>query len=266
MDRIGEYIHGEYFKDNNIKLYKLTHDNEKHFDHQYTTGVNFDKNPFNADVSSRCAKGGLYFSDKDDVLAWLKPTTRYIRPIVLDDRTPVVWFKRQLDPRIKDAGSYKLMPTKGRARTMIVGDRLDLFEKETWDIIHANNIEINTWVDRICKWCGHRDRLDILVYLDKMGYIDPGNNMFHTTIYTMSLRKNNVEACEVCLKHGIDADCFFVYTINEMLGHKCTDTLKWLHSKGVDIKVRIDVLLNNPLTMSIDRGYIDWILSELEKS
>lgn len=264
MNRIGELKNGKYFKDNNIKLYKLTLEDEIHHGLKYETGMIIDREHFNYDRSEMCGKGGIYFSNQDSILGWIRLKTRYIRPIELLDDEQVIWFERFIDETNPRLGRYASAPSKGRSKQIIACERLDLFDNHTWDIIYNDGVNINEWIDYICQWCGYNKQLGILVYLDKMNYIDK-DDKFPLEIYQLALKYNNVEACRVINNHGIDPCRVHTSTVMLMLRYNCSDTLKYINKNGVDVKYYINSARNAKNKLyHFDMDYLDKLFSELD--
>lgn len=80
---------GKKFKETfpNKKFYKITNESEKHYDHQYTDGLNCDSNKLRAITCSN----GLYFTNKENLLYWIEQKfngscAKYLREVeILDD-------------------------------------------------------------------------------------------------------------------------------------------------------------------------------------
>jgi len=67
-------------------FYKLTNETENHNGFQFQDGLNIDTYPINI---NECSQGGLYFTDKNNILRWIKyngKEMKYIREVeILDD-------------------------------------------------------------------------------------------------------------------------------------------------------------------------------------
>jgi hypothetical protein len=108
----------EIFK--NIPLYKFTNTEEKHYDHQYVNGLNFDANNF--DISRECSRGGLYFTSAKYIGTWIDGNT-YVRNVSIPDDARVCIYQNKI-----------------KANKIILGPRniiydSDIFEDEEMQIL-----------------------------------------------------------------------------------------------------------------------------------
>ncbi len=51
--------------------YKITNENENHNGYQYIDGLNILNEQFNDDMNDSCGKGGLYFTNDENIIDFL---------------------------------------------------------------------------------------------------------------------------------------------------------------------------------------------------
>lgn len=84
---IGKVYTGKEFNEiNNLPLYKLTNNSEKHYGFKYQTGLNVDTKKFNP--TKTCLPGGLYFCDLFNVKIWYN-YYQHIREVIIPDDAEV---------------------------------------------------------------------------------------------------------------------------------------------------------------------------------
>jgi hypothetical protein len=81
---ISKVYSGKLFNELNkeTKFYKITNKEENHFNFQYQDGLNIDINKF--DPTENCKKGGLYFTDLDNI-PYFFDYGCWIREVILPD-------------------------------------------------------------------------------------------------------------------------------------------------------------------------------------
>lgn len=126
------------------KLYfKITNETECHYDYQYGDGLNILKGEFN-DNDDSCVPGRLYFSDKNHIMEYLNFGV-YLREIILPVDNPD--FKMIKEHPYGD---------KYGANMIILGEKHDLRNSETWEYMQSIGIEFKKYSDKIMafiyKW------------------------------------------------------------------------------------------------------------------
>jgi hypothetical protein len=103
-------------------FYKVTNLNENHHDFQYRDGENVLLEAFNDDAESSCAPGGLYFTDRGNIAAFLNYGV-WIREVTLP------WDSKGFKVIADPSGN------KFRANKIILGKRYSAYDPDTFHII-----------------------------------------------------------------------------------------------------------------------------------
>ena len=134
------------------KFFKITNKQEKHYEFQYTDGLNILKEPF-AETGT-CVPGGLYFTDADNIFRFLNYGV-HLREITLPRNDPN--FKI-----VKDGDKW-------RANKIILGKRYNLSEKETFEYLVSNGADIRAVDDWSLVWASGNGYLEVVKYLVLVG-------------------------------------------------------------------------------------------------
>ena len=145
---MGKLIYGKELK--NKKLFKITNKTEIHHNFQYSTGVNTDVLPFNDDIKDDCCKGGLYFSKAEDIFRWINSDSSCIREVTISDDEVI----------IKQQNKY-------RAHTIILGERMSLFEVSTWKYLVEHGADIHANNNHALRWAAENGYLEVVKYLEE---------------------------------------------------------------------------------------------------
>jgi hypothetical protein len=178
--------------------YKITNAEENHFGFQYVTGLNILVGEFNNDPDQSCCKGGLYFTNIENIFYFLNCGI-YLREVFLPMSNP--GFKM-----IKDKSG-----NKWRANMIILGRRASLYNPATFKYLIKNGANIHAADDYVlcyCAWYGH---LDIIKYLIDNGadlrthndlalWLSIGNN--HLNVYNYLIEKQRKIHAENILEGG----------------------------------------------------------------
>lgn len=154
----GKLIHGRDLKDK--KLFKITNKTEVHHDFRYVTGINTDVLLFNDDINDDCCEGGLYFSDAENICRWIDENicrridrdSSFIREVTVSDDEVIIEQRN-----------------KYRAHTIILGERMSLFEVSTWEYLVEQGADIHANGDYALRWAAKNGHLDVVKYLVKQG-------------------------------------------------------------------------------------------------
>ena len=126
--------------------YKITNKNENHHGFQYVDGLNILTDDFNNDPNQSCCKGGLYFTDADNIFEFLNYGI-YLREITLPT----------LDPNfcmVKDNNKW-------RANMVILGKRYELSNVDTFKLLIEKGANIHADDDNALKWSAKHDHLPL---------------------------------------------------------------------------------------------------------
>lgn len=115
-----------------MQFYRVNNATEKHYDHQYKDGVNKLTGKFNSDPMDKCGPGGFYFTDRTNLIRYLKDGA-YIYEITIPTHANVVDLN----------GKY-------RTDCMILGKRYDLTDRSTWDMF---DFPANYYFMHVSQYC-----------------------------------------------------------------------------------------------------------------
>ena len=165
----------------NKKYYKFTNKDECHHGFQYKDGLNEDHLPFNETDS--CCPGGLYFSDAENILQFIKNRSHWIREVTPDtekmvrdpDNDPIKWRSKSLDcqPRksLSDIDTWKWMMDQG-----ILNNQKSIDNALQWSS-HNGHLEVVKFlvekfdnfsqqaIDYALKWSSNNGHLEVGKYL-----------------------------------------------------------------------------------------------------
>ena len=134
-----------------MRYFKLFNEHENHYGFQYKDGLNTDTIPFNDNPEHSCCAGGLYFSDENNIIAFLDYKHRYIREITIPEGGLVV-----------NDGFNKF-----RAHSIKLGKRHDLSKLATWEWL--NKIGVYNFKNAIL-WASVNGHVEVVKYLVDSGF------------------------------------------------------------------------------------------------
>jgi len=137
-----------------ITYYKVTNEEECHYDFQYKDGLNVLVKPFNDDPKQSCCEGGLYFTTKEHIHKFYEFGV-YIREVFLP--TDNKDFKMVQDPE----------EDKWRANMLIFGKKYDMTNFDHIKYILEN---INDYTENFIDYAIKNGQVDILEWFKNSGY------------------------------------------------------------------------------------------------
>lgn len=98
INQIGKkkYYEHRHTYTENVKLnpnkvfYKLTHEDEVHYNFKYKDGLNTLKGKFSGIESGLCVKGGLYFADESNIINYNTYYSYWLREVTIPENAKVV--------------------------------------------------------------------------------------------------------------------------------------------------------------------------------
>lgn len=228
-----------------MKYWKITNQDEKHYDMQYRTGLNVDVLPFRP--YGDCEPGGIYYSDTTHILAFLSTPCG-----------PGKWIREVTLPKGELTYENPRHPKKWKAHRVILGERKKITPEviaELLDLgadIHADN----NCALRLAAKYGYTDIVELL--LDRGADIHAANNC----ALRWAAKYGHTDTVKLLLDRGAD-----IHTANDWAlfaaadnGH--TDTVKLLLDRGADIHANNDRALRwaagsghtDTVELLLDRG------------
>lgn len=146
--KVGGIVKGKSFEENGVRCFKITNYIERGTDVEFIDGKNTDRNKL--ETEHRCGKG-LHFSDSEHILGHCGELDEpfYIREVTLPEDEDVY---------VANCGDY-------RARSIIIGERKELFNIETIKWMKDNGINIHTRNDYFILSAVIRSDLEVVKYL-----------------------------------------------------------------------------------------------------
>ena len=132
--------------------FKITNANENHRGFQYVDGLNVLIEEFNDDPNKSCCRGGLYFTNIQNIFKFLDYGI-YLREIALPIDNPD--FRMVKDPKWD----------KWRANMIILGTRYDLNNVDTFKYLIQNGANIHVRNDYALRWSAGKGYLDVIKFL-----------------------------------------------------------------------------------------------------
>ncbi|AQN68731.1 ankyrin repeat protein [Saudi moumouvirus] len=132
--------------------FKVTNELECHNGYQYVDGLNILNEKFN-DSDDSCVPGRLYFSDKNHIMEYLNFGV-YLREVILPINNPD--FKM-----IKDGED------KYGANMIILGEKRDLRDPETWKYMQSIGISFKNYKVEIMTFVYKWKPINVIKYLKK---------------------------------------------------------------------------------------------------
>ena len=132
--------------------FKITNSTENHHGFQYSDGLNVLIDKFNDNPTYSCCKGGLYFTNVENIFKFLNYGI-YLREVILPTNNPD--FRMIKDPQ----------GDKWRANMIILGKRYDLYSTETFKYLIENGADIHAEDDFALRWSAEKGHLDVVKFL-----------------------------------------------------------------------------------------------------
>ena len=186
-----------------MDFYKITNEDECHYNMKYKTGLNIDINPFNPS----CEPMGIYFS-REDIFAYLDFYSYWIRKVTIPEDAQIQVFE---NPR-----SSK----KWKSDKVILGDRKKINFKTIKKLIdegaNPNNIALH--------WFSNHGDIDSVKLLIKRG-VDVKNN--HNRVLWWAAEKNHIDIVKSLIPLS-DSRTECSYALHQAIKHGHKEIVKVL--------------------------------------
>ena len=133
--------------------YKITNKKENHHGFQYSDGLNILIDDFNNDPNQSCCKGGLYFTDAENIFEFLDYGI-YLREITLPTSD-------QNFCMVKDKNKW-------RANMVILGKRYELSNVDTFKLLIGKGADIHADNDYALRWSAEKGYLEVVNLLKSL--------------------------------------------------------------------------------------------------
>jgi hypothetical protein len=201
-----------------MKFYKIFTNNDIHNRFKYKNGLNVDTNEFESDPTKSCCIGGLYFSNKENILKFM-PFGNFIREVEVPEGNEIV-----LDP----SGD------KYRAHALFLHRRKDLRKLSTWKWIIKQGICINDKKNTVLTMLIIMGSLEVVKFLVDNGSINVINNDY---ILASAIERGHLTLVQYLVEHGADVTASDNYAIKMASKYGRLDIVKYLIEHGADITV-----------------------------
>ena len=134
-----------------MKFYKIMTEKEKHYDMQYTEGMNIDVVPFNP--SGACRSGGIYFA-REDIFEFY-------------DYGP--WIREVIIPEDGQVYENPGSPKKWKADRVILGAKRAKWDLEVIKELVESGANIHAQDDYAIRWASSNGQLEVVKYLAENG-------------------------------------------------------------------------------------------------
>uniref|UniRef100_A0A6G6AC28 Ankyrin repeat-containing protein n=1 Tax=Borely moumouvirus TaxID=2712067 RepID=A0A6G6AC28_9VIRU len=179
------------------EFYKITNINETHYGFKYEDGINIMIDVFikqdSKSIKSSCLHNGLYFSNLQNILRYINHGV-YLRKINLPFDDPV--FIMEKDP----------IEPKWRSNMIILKDKYDLRNTETFDMLIKLGVNIHVDNDLPLRWAAKNGFYNIVEYLlnngancqalDNEALISACENGFFNIVKLLVSNGSNIQARE----------------------------------------------------------------------
>lgn len=137
------------------KYFKITNEKENHHGFQYKNGLNLLLGKFNENPKDSCCEGGMYFTDAKNILKFLDHGI-YLREVYLP-----------LNPDLKMIKDKT--GNKWRANMIILGERYELSNVETFKMLIESGANIHDDDDYVLRWSAFNGHVKVVRFLIKSG-------------------------------------------------------------------------------------------------
>lgn len=224
--------------DNLGPLFKITRENEKHYNLQYDDGLNILDMPFNND-DDHCTPGKLYFSDSKNICKYLGFGDN-LRKISLPIDNPD--FKM----------TKCIYGEKYGANMLTFGEKFDLNKVETYQKMVLMGIDIRAGNDNAMIVAAQKGNLEIVKFL-----VESGANVKSQDNYAVRLASEfgYLDVVEYLYKSGANVKADGNYAITWACKNGHLPVVEFLTSVGADIKTN----QNLPIKMAAIGGHLNII-------
>ncbi len=203
---------------------KITNSEENHNNLQYQDGLIIDPVPFS--YKGSCCPGGIYFTTPEYICNFLDYGI-YVREITIPEDAEMVQ-----DPQ----------GDKWRASKVILGNRRDLREVDTWKWLIQNGIDIHFYYEYALRYASSNGHLEVVKCLVENGAdIHAHNNQS----LRCASRKGYLEIVKFLVENGADIHTYYDEALSNSSGNGHLEVVKYLVEKGADIHASGDEALRS---------------------
>lgn len=170
--------------------YKITNKNENHDGYQYRDGINTSDEPF--EKSGSHIRRDFHFTTIDNIFKYLDDGC-IVREIKLPQKCK--W--------VKDSDGYGY-----RANTIILGNKYDLQNPKTFEMLVKRGADIHTDDDYVIIWASRCGYIDVLRYLVENININPCD-----VCVLWASKKGHIEVVRYLMEKGINIHIYDDYAL-----------------------------------------------------
>ncbi|AAV50298.1 putative ankyrin repeat protein [Acanthamoeba castellanii mimivirus] len=207
------------------KIYfKITNDKECHNGFQYKDGLNILQEKFNDNLEDSCVPGRLYFTKPKHILKYLDYGI-YLREIYLPTDNPD--FKMIRDPTGDKYG----------ANMIILGERRDLRNPDTWKYMVSKGVDIRAEDDYAVKWASKNGHLKVVEYLVSLGADIKSDGDYAVR---WASENGHIDVVKYLVSQNADIRADNDYAVKWASSNGHLEVVKYLVSQGANIREQND--------------------------
>ncbi|AGF84830.1 repeat protein [Moumouvirus goulette] len=210
------------------KLYfKITNEKECHHGFQYINGKNILKEEFNNDPKATCVSGRFYFTEPKYIVRYLNYGI-YLREVYLPTDDPN--FQMIKDP---DGDKYG-------ANMIILGEKRDLRDLETWKYMVSKGVDIHINNDYALRRASVQGHFKIVQYL-----VENGANL-HAEDYCalrLACNNNHFEVVKYLIENGANIHANDDYALIRASMYGQFEMVQYLVENGANLHAKDDYAL-----------------------
>uniref|UniRef100_A0A6G6ACT1 Ankyrin repeat-containing protein n=1 Tax=Borely moumouvirus TaxID=2712067 RepID=A0A6G6ACT1_9VIRU len=202
--------------------FKITNEKECHNGFQYVDGLNILQGEFNNNPKASCVPGRLYFSDSENICKFLNYGV-YLREVTLP--TDNSDFQMLKDPEGNKYGACMI----------ILGDKHDLRDPDTWKFMISVGINIHAYNYYALKWASFHKYLKVLQFL-----VENGADIHVDNDYSLRCALNNdhFEMVKYLVEKGANIHVNNDYSLIMACKNGNFEMAKYLIEKGVNVNAK----------------------------
>ena len=197
--------------------FKITNSAENHHNFQYVNGLNVLKDKFNDDPSESCCPGGLYFTNAENIFKFLDYGI-YLREITLPTENP----------------DFRLVADddKWRANMIILGERRDLSNIDTFKYLITQGANIHTSDNYALAWSARKGYLDIVrLLVNSKVDINAGEDL----ALVLAAQSGHLDVVQFLVEHGANIHSRNNGALRWSVVRGHLNILQYLIKKGVNV-------------------------------
>jgi ankyrin repeat protein len=169
-----------------MRYFKIFNELDNHNNFQFKDGSNTDSQKFNSNPNQKCGSGGLYFSNKNNILEFL-----HYGPFIREVEIPkyeknIVHFK-----------------DKSRAKSLFLHPKKDLRKLETWHWLKEKKVNLRVDYENALRWAAYNGNLEIVKFLVQNG---ANVNAEDDSALLFAAENGHLEVVEFLLENGADVN------------------------------------------------------------